>query len=90
VKRKIGIIVHVGALMDLIVPRSAGFSGCVAWKKLRPSTSRHEEKRDRIWQNKSIMCRRRSHALPERNGGPSQQKPIRRYRLIHIWFLYFL
>jgi hypothetical protein len=39
-KKKIGIIVHVGALMDLIVPRSAGFSGCVAWSRLRPGTSR--------------------------------------------------
>jgi hypothetical protein len=39
-KRKIGIIIHVGAQMDLIVPRSAGFSGYVAWKKPRPSTSR--------------------------------------------------
>jgi hypothetical protein len=29
-KRRIGIIVHVGALMDLIVLRSAGFSGCAA------------------------------------------------------------
>jgi hypothetical protein len=39
-KKKIVIIVHVGALMDLIIPRSAGFSGCVAWRRLRPSTSR--------------------------------------------------
>jgi hypothetical protein len=29
-KRRIGIIVHVGALMDSIVLRSAGFSGCAA------------------------------------------------------------
>jgi hypothetical protein len=35
-RKKIGIIVHVGAPMDLIVPRSAGFSGCVAWRKARP------------------------------------------------------
>jgi hypothetical protein len=40
-KRKIGIIVHVGALMDLTVLRSAGFSGCVAWKKPWPSISTH-------------------------------------------------
>jgi hypothetical protein len=39
-KRKIGITVHVGARMDLIVPKSAGFSGYVVWKKPRPSTSR--------------------------------------------------
>jgi hypothetical protein len=39
-KRKIGIIVLVGAQMDLIVLKSAGFSGYVAWKKPRPSTSR--------------------------------------------------
>jgi hypothetical protein len=29
-KRRMGIIVHVGALMDLIVLRSAGFNGCAA------------------------------------------------------------
>jgi hypothetical protein len=39
-KKKIGITVHVGAPMDLIVLRSAGFRGCVAWRKPRPSTSR--------------------------------------------------
>jgi hypothetical protein len=39
-KKKIGIIIHVGAPMDLIVPRSAGFSGYIAWRRPRPSTSR--------------------------------------------------
>jgi hypothetical protein len=34
-KKKISIIIHDGALMDLIVLRNAGFSGCAAWKKLR-------------------------------------------------------
>jgi hypothetical protein len=29
-KRRIGIIVYVGALMDSTVLRSAGFSGCAA------------------------------------------------------------
>jgi hypothetical protein len=29
-KRRIGIIIHVGALMDLIILRSAEFSGCAA------------------------------------------------------------
>jgi hypothetical protein len=33
---------------------------------------------------------KKSRALPGENGGPSQQKPIRRYRLMHAWFLYFL
>jgi hypothetical protein len=39
-KKKIGITVHVGAPMDLIVLRSAGFRGFVAWRRPRPSTSR--------------------------------------------------
>jgi hypothetical protein len=34
-KKKISIIIRDGALMDLIVLRNAGFSGCAAWKKLR-------------------------------------------------------
>jgi hypothetical protein len=34
-KRRTDIIIHDGALMDLIVLRNAGFSGCAAWKKLR-------------------------------------------------------
>jgi hypothetical protein len=40
-KRRIGITVHVGALMDSIILRSAGFSGCEAWRKPRLSTSSH-------------------------------------------------
>jgi hypothetical protein len=39
-KKKIGIIVHVGAPMVLTVPRSAGFGGCVAWRRPRPNTLR--------------------------------------------------
>jgi hypothetical protein len=39
-KKKIGIIVHVGAPMDLIIPRSVGFSGYVAWRRPRLGTSR--------------------------------------------------
>jgi hypothetical protein len=39
-KKKVSIIAHVDALMDLIVPRSTGFSGCVAWRRPRPSISR--------------------------------------------------
>jgi hypothetical protein len=34
-KKRISITVRAGALMDLTVLRNAGFSGCVAWKKLR-------------------------------------------------------
>jgi hypothetical protein len=36
-KRRIGIIIHNGALMDSIILRSAGFSGCTAWRKLNRS-----------------------------------------------------
>jgi hypothetical protein len=34
-KKRISITVRAGALMDLTVPRNAGFSGCAPWKKLR-------------------------------------------------------
>jgi hypothetical protein len=40
-KRRIGIIIHDGALMDSIVLRSIGFSGCAAWRKPRLNTSSH-------------------------------------------------
>jgi hypothetical protein len=32
---------HHPALMDSVALRSAGFSGCEAWKKPKPSTSSH-------------------------------------------------
>jgi hypothetical protein len=32
---------HAGALMGSTDPRSEGYSGCVAWKKLKPSTWKH-------------------------------------------------
>jgi hypothetical protein len=38
-KKKISIIIRGGALMDSIVLRNAGFSGCAAWKKLKPDIS---------------------------------------------------
>jgi hypothetical protein len=34
-KKKISIIIRDGALTDSIVLRNVGFTGCVAWKKLR-------------------------------------------------------
>jgi hypothetical protein len=34
-KKRISITIRAGALMDLTVLRNAGFSGCIAWKKLR-------------------------------------------------------
>jgi hypothetical protein len=34
-KKRISITVRAGALMDLTIPRNAGFSDCAAWKKLR-------------------------------------------------------
>jgi hypothetical protein len=40
-KKKISIIIHGGALMDSIILRNAGFSGCTAWKKLKPDLSNH-------------------------------------------------
>jgi hypothetical protein len=39
-KKRTGIIVLVGVPMDLVVPRSAGFNGCVAWRRPKLSTSR--------------------------------------------------
>jgi hypothetical protein len=40
-KKKISIIIRRGALMDSIVLRNAGFSGCTAWKKLKLDISNH-------------------------------------------------
>jgi hypothetical protein len=40
-RKKISIIVRGGALMDSIVLRNAWFSGCAAWKKLKPDISNH-------------------------------------------------
>jgi hypothetical protein len=40
-KRKISITGRAGALIDLIVPRNAGYSGCAVWKKPRPDILRH-------------------------------------------------
>jgi hypothetical protein len=40
-EKKISIIVRGGALMDSIILRNAGFSGCTAWKKLKPDISNH-------------------------------------------------
>jgi hypothetical protein len=40
-KKRINITVRAGALMDLTVPRNAGFSGCAALKKLRLDILRH-------------------------------------------------
>jgi hypothetical protein len=40
-RKKISIIIRGGALMDSIVLRNVGFSGCVAWKKLKLDISNH-------------------------------------------------
>jgi hypothetical protein len=40
-KKRISITVRAGALMDLTVPRNAGFSVCAAWRKLRLDILRH-------------------------------------------------
>jgi hypothetical protein len=39
-RKRISITGRAGALMDLTVPRNAGYSGCVAWRKLRPDILR--------------------------------------------------
>jgi hypothetical protein len=39
-KKRTDITSRAGALMDLIVPRSAGCSGCAVWRKPRPNISR--------------------------------------------------
>jgi hypothetical protein len=40
-RRRISITDRAGALMDLTVPRNAGYSGCAVWRKLRPDILRH-------------------------------------------------
>jgi hypothetical protein len=40
-KRKISITGRVGALMDLTVPRNAGYNGYAVWRKLRLDILRH-------------------------------------------------
>jgi hypothetical protein len=40
-RRRISITSRTSALMDLIVPRNAGYSGCVVWRKPRPDILRH-------------------------------------------------
>jgi hypothetical protein len=39
-KRRINITGRAGALMDLTVPRNAGYYGYAVWRKLRPDISR--------------------------------------------------
>jgi hypothetical protein len=39
-KKRTDITGRAGALMDLIIPRSAGCSGCTVWRKPRPNISR--------------------------------------------------
>jgi hypothetical protein len=36
-KKRTNITGRAGALMDLIVPRSAGYSGCAVWRKPMPN-----------------------------------------------------
>jgi hypothetical protein len=40
-RRKISIIIRGGALMDSFILRNVGFSGCAAWKKLKPDILNH-------------------------------------------------
>jgi hypothetical protein len=40
-KKRISITGLASALMDLTVPRNAGYSGCTAWRKLRLDILRH-------------------------------------------------
>jgi hypothetical protein len=40
-KRRINITGRAGALMDLTVPKNAGYSGCAVWRKPRLDTFRH-------------------------------------------------
>jgi hypothetical protein len=39
-KKRTNITGRAGVLMDLIVPRSVGCSGCAVWRKSRPDISR--------------------------------------------------
>jgi hypothetical protein len=39
-RRKINIADRAGALMDLTIPRNAGYSGCAVWRKPRPDILR--------------------------------------------------
>jgi hypothetical protein len=39
-RRRINITGRAGALMDLTVPRNAGYYGYAVWRKLRPDISR--------------------------------------------------
>jgi hypothetical protein len=39
-RRRISIIGHVGALIDLTVPKNTGYSGWAVWRKLRPDILR--------------------------------------------------
>jgi hypothetical protein len=40
-RRRISITSRAGALMDLTVPRNAGYSGCAVGRKVRPVILRH-------------------------------------------------
>jgi hypothetical protein len=40
-RRRISITGRAGALMDLTVPKNAGYSGCAVWRKPRPDILRH-------------------------------------------------
>jgi hypothetical protein len=40
-KKRISVTGRVGALMDLIVPKNAGYNGCAAWRKPRLDILRH-------------------------------------------------
>jgi hypothetical protein len=42
-KKRTNITGRAGALMDLIVSRNAGCSGCAAWRKPRPNISPIED-----------------------------------------------
>jgi hypothetical protein len=39
-RRRINITGRAGALMDLTVPKHAGYSGCAVWRKPRPDILR--------------------------------------------------
>jgi hypothetical protein len=39
--RRINITGRAGVLMDLTVPRNAGYSGCTVWRKSRLDISRY-------------------------------------------------
>jgi hypothetical protein len=40
-KRKISVTDCVGALMDLTIPRNAGYNGYIVWRKPRPDILRY-------------------------------------------------